>query len=419
MSAIHLPALDSTKDLLADPYRFISKNCRQYSQDIFEARILLKPTYCMTGAEAAEIFYDNRCFKREGAAPEAIAASLFGKDGVQQLDDGAHKVRKAMFMSIMAPHRIDGLVQRFLNELEHDALRWSQEGQVRLYDAMQRLLTRAVCDWAGVPVAQHELADRTAQLASLFDSAAVDFKGHLQSRRMRHNAERWISELIKRVRAKRFQSPADSVLYAVASHIDADGRPLDEHTCAVELLNVLRPTVAVSVYLVFVAHALRLHPASRPNIAAGDQEYTQWFVDEIRRFYPFFPAVAARVRQDFRWKGILFPEGRRVILDLYGTNHDPRLWQQPEIFEPLRFKITPITPYNFIPQGGADPNTGHRCPGEVITLALMHAAARFFAERMEYRLPPESLQLDMGRMPPVPRNRFLMQRVSLGYRYAA
>jgi fatty-acid peroxygenase len=41
-------------------------------------------------------------------------------------------------------------------------------------------------------------------------------------------------------------------------------------------------------------------------------------------FAPFFPAVAARVRRDFDWKGYRLPRGRRVLLDLYGTDYDPR-----------------------------------------------------------------------------------------------
>lgn len=405
----HDYAIDSSKELLADPYRFISARCRNFGTDIFEARILLKPTYCMTGPDMAALFYDRLHFKREGAAPEALAATLFGKGGVQQLDGATQAVRKAMFMSLMTPGRIDVLVQIFLRALEQDSARWAEAGEVALYDALHPLLTRAVCEWSGLPLRPEDIASRSEQLVALFDSAATDLQGHINARRCRRRAERWLSEVIRQVREGQMPAPEQSALRSVAFHVDPSGQHLDERTAAVELLNVLRPTVAVSVYIAFVAHALQMHPAAREALATGELAYADNFVAEVRRFYPFFPAVAAKVREDFEWQGIMFPEGRRVLLDLYGTNHDPRVWQRPELFDPQRFNTAVITPYNFIPQGGANAAANHRCPGEAITIALMRAAAQFFAQRLDYRLPPESLQLNMSRMPPIPPNRMLIK----------
>ena len=104
-----------------------------------------------------------------------------------------------------------------------------------------------------------------------------------------------------------------------------------------ELLNILRPTVAVAVFIVFAAHALHGFPACRPKLQTGD-EYPELFVQEIRRLYPFFPAVMARTRHNFEWNGYRFPRGRRVMLDLYGTNRDARAWDAPEEFRPDRFR---------------------------------------------------------------------------------
>lgn len=122
---------------------------------------------------------------------------------------------------------------------------------------------------------------------------------------------------------------------------------------AVELLNVIRPVVAIAVYLTFVAHALHRYPHCRHGLRSGDAEYREWFVQEVRRFYPFFPAVVARVRQDFEWRGYAFPAGRRVMLDLYGTDHDVRLWQAPETFRPERFVPASTVPAISFPRAEA------------------------------------------------------------------
>ncbi|SFX40415.1 Cytochrome P450 [Azotobacter vinelandii] len=177
---------------------------------------------------------------------------------------------------------------------------------------------------------------------------------------------------------------------------------------AVELLNVIRPVVAIAVYLTFVAHALHRYPHCRHGLRSGDAEYREWFVQEVRRFYPFFPAVVARVRQDFEWRGYAFPAGRRVMLDLYGTDHDVRLWQAPETFRPERFGSREYGPCDFIPQGGGEHESGHRCPGERIVMKL---GADVLARELSYAVPMQNLEIDFSRLPALPRSRFVMSDI--------
>jgi fatty-acid peroxygenase len=74
------------------------------------------------------------------------------------------------------------------------------------------------------------------------------------------------------------------------------------------------------------------------------------FVQEVRRFYRFFPFVAAVVKKDFPWKGFKFEEGTLTILDLYGTNHDPEVWENHDVFNPNRFAKWEGGLYDFISQ---------------------------------------------------------------------
>src|SRR3546814_8326911 len=99
----HDLSFDSTFALLLDPYGFISKRCRRYGADLFQTRLLLRPTICMTGPEAAELFYRQDLFARRGATPGRIQKTLLGQGGVQGLDGEAHRHRKQIFMSLMTP----------------------------------------------------------------------------------------------------------------------------------------------------------------------------------------------------------------------------------------------------------------------------------------------------------------------------
>ncbi len=56
--------LDNSLSLMQEGYLYIPNRCRQYQSNIFETRLLGKKAICMSGEEAAEIFYDNDRFQR-------------------------------------------------------------------------------------------------------------------------------------------------------------------------------------------------------------------------------------------------------------------------------------------------------------------------------------------------------------------
>lgn len=136
-------------------------------------------------------------------------------------------------------------------------------------------------------------------------------------------------------------------------------------------------------------------------------------MQEVRRFYPFFPFAAARVRRTFTWRGYRFPKGTRVLLDLYGTNHDGRVWGQPDAFTPEQFYGWDGSAYNFISQGGGDHLLGHRCAGEWITNLLLKVAVGFLAQSTSYTVPPQNVRINPSRMPAIPGSQFVIRKVRL------
>jgi len=148
-SAIRRDSLfDATFAALRDPYRYISRRAHELGSDVFETRLLLQRTQCMTGRAAAQVFYDPKRFVRDTAAPRALRATLFGEGGVQGLDGAEHAQRKQMFLSLVTPDRIEELAEIASAEWGSAALRWRSNGGVVLYTAAQEIFTRAVCRWA-------------------------------------------------------------------------------------------------------------------------------------------------------------------------------------------------------------------------------------------------------------------------------
>jgi fatty-acid peroxygenase len=409
----HDKGLDSSLALLSDGYTFIQKRCRRLNTDVFQTRLMLQRTICMRGQEAAKLFYDRDRFVRSGAAPKRLQNTLLGRGGVQGLDGEAHRRRKAMFMALMSSEEVGRLADLTAVQWRAYAEKWADMDKVVLFDEVMEILCRAVCAWAGVPLKESEVKRRTGEMAAMIDAPAAVGLRHLRGRQGRRRAEQWAGNLIERFRTGGLKAPEGSALSLIARYRDLDGGLLNKHDAAVELLNVLRPTVAVARYIAFAALALHEHPACREKLRSGKEGYLELFVHEVRRFYPFFPFAAARVRNTFTWRGYHFPKGTRVLLDLYGTDHDSRIWGDPEVFIPERFYQWDGDAYNFIPQGGGDHYAGHRCAGEWITISLMKVAVDFLTRSMTYAVPPQDLRIDLSRMPAIPKSRFVIRDVGL------
>src|SRR3954463_9532544 len=142
--------IDHPLALLSAPYRFISSRCARLGTDVFETRLMLRRTICMSGRAAAEVFYDNERLMRRGAAPIRVQKTLFGMHGVQTLDDEAHRHRKRMFLALLAREPMERLVQQVTVHWRELSYKWRMLGPFRLYEEVQGVLARAACAWAGV-----------------------------------------------------------------------------------------------------------------------------------------------------------------------------------------------------------------------------------------------------------------------------
>lgn len=404
------PSFDSTLALPLDGYAFIMKRQARLQSDLFETRLLLQKTICMSGAEAARLFYDNERFVRKGAMPRRIQLTLIGRGGVQGLDGDAHRARKRLFMALMTPESIARLLALTAAEWGRALPSWEQRRRVVLFDELQPILCRAACRWAGVPLLEEEVGRRTAEMAAMIDGAGGIGLRHWRARRARRRAEAWARTRIEAIRADRLPAEPESAAARIAAHRDPRGKLLPSQIAAVELLNIVRPIVAVARFITFAALALHEHPVERERLARDDA-YLEQFVHEVRRYYPFFPFAAARTARAFEWKGYRFPKGRRVLLDLYGTNHDPRLWPEPDVFRPERFAGWKGDPFTLIPQGGGNYYANHRCAGEQITVQLMKLAVRLLVTKIAYNVPRQDLRVRLSRIPTLPSSRFVIEGV--------
>jgi fatty-acid peroxygenase len=129
----------------------------------------------------------------------------------------------------------------------------------------------------------------------------------------------------------------------------------------------------------------------------------------VRRFYPFFPAIGGVTLAEAEWHGETLPAGQWLLLDLYGTDRDPRAWDAPDRFRPERFLGWPGDPYTFVPQGAGDHASGHRCPGEWATIVLVRSAVRALTREIAYSVPEQDLRIPRSHLPPRPASGFVIE----------
>jgi fatty-acid peroxygenase len=272
--------------------------------------------------------------------------------------------------------------------------------RTELRDAAARVIARAAFDWAGLPVPEAELPRRARQMVDCVEHAGTVGPAWLKGLLARKRIDRWASGLIEDVRAGRLDPPARSPLAVVARWREPDGDLLPVSVAAVEIVNATRPAIAVCWLVLHCARSLILRPDLAPRVAS-DSGYRHGFVQEVRRLYPFAPVLAVRARRAFDRLGHRFEAGELVVLDLYGTSRGPH-WDDPGAFRPERHAEGEPGPFDMIPQGGGDHATGHRCPGEWLTIRIMEIWSRWLAGALSVEAEG-SLALDMGAFPSVPK----------------
>jgi fatty-acid peroxygenase len=406
------PAIDSTIFILRDGYEFIWKRCQRLGSVAFRTRIMGQKAVCIHGPDAAQLFYDEGKLQRRHAMPRRVVTSLFGKNAVHTLDDAAHRQRKAAFLGLMSPPSMERLMDITAQCWRRAIRHWEQTPEVELFAEAQCILTEAICTWAGIPANHIDLPRRSRDFGRMVDAFGGVGPRLWSGKLARMRTERWIRELIRKARDGEVHVEQQSALYVMAHHRELNGERLPEKTAAVELINVLRPTVAISWYVTFAALALHQNPSCALQVRESS-EYADLFMQEVRRFYPFTPYLGAMVRNPFEWCGHRFEPGTLVLLDVYGTHHDPAVWKAPEEFRPERFREWPGGYFDFMPQGGGRHVSGHRCPGEWITMHNIALALHFLTRCMIYEVPAEQdLRYTLARMPTRPRSGFRIRNVS-------
>lgn len=387
---------DQSLAFLLEGYAFGDRRFRELSTDVFRTRLLGRRITFLRGGDAAEFFYTEDRFTRVGGMPHTVLHSLQDEGSVQTLDGDQHRQRRALFLESLDEAGRAPLAHEFSRAWDAAWREWQSQGAKSLLTASGRVLTEAALRWAGVPIGEGHIDVRAREFLAMVDGAGSFGPRNVVGRTLRLRTERWARQLVRELRG-RPDVAQDSPLGRLLAHREG-GRELDAATAAVELLNLLRPVVAIARYIAFSGLALHLHPAWRERLSQDDTMLTP-FVQEVRRTTPFFPGIGGRATTALSFKGVDMRPGDWVYVDMFATMRDPKRWLRPETFDPSRF-VERDSP-DLIPQGAGPMAGGHRCPGEPATVDLLALATRALA-RSSWSVPHQDLRVDLRRLPASP-----------------
>lgn len=407
-----LPGFDQTLALRREGYLFISRRCDRLGTDGFRTRLMLRDVVCLRGPEASALLYGEGGVTRVGAMPRSVLWLLQDKGSVQQLDGAAHRRRKEMFIHLlMPPEAVAGLVAEFHAAWLHALPRWTRHPALPLIEAVNPVLTRAVCRWMGLDLTEAQEGRLSASLYAMSDRTGGFGPLTWSALARRAAVESWLRGVVRQVRrGQRIPLPGSPV-EMIARACDTRGVPITIEAAAVELLNILRPVVAVGRYITFAALALHRAPDWETRFRQGDHARLLPFVEEVRRQSPFFPFVGGIATRPLDWRGTTLPKGQWLLFDIYGSLHDARYFPDPDSLRPSRGLSWRDQDHHFVPQGGGRVETSHRCPGERITVALMAEAVRLLTTAMTYDVPQQDLQIRLNRIPARPVDGFHIANV--------
>ncbi|KAK9836752.1 hypothetical protein WJX74_007457 [Apatococcus lobatus] len=396
--------------------------------------------YGLAGAEGLQAFYDPQNIARYPAADSSLLLNLWtsnGFPGLPPLDGEGFLRRKNNFLTLTTWDAAEKLLQATDQPIVEALQHIGRDGSTFSYwDFSNRLILGLYSkQWFGLGIEDWNGGKHAADIVVAVQDAFAIFGDKHLTHRPQELAKIMLTDYFQAALAALRSQPKEHGKALLAAYLQTpESQKLNDDELIMDMFQMLvTGTYGLLIQGNSLMYRLLKHPKIRAKIAAEisniqepltiktllAQKYTEAFVKETLRWYPAVFALAGHSTRDFVVEGKLVPAGVKVLACLYGTCHDPTVFEDPESFDPERH----LPPRSEGPQafwndysvvfGAGNNRTGHSCAGKWLAMAhLLHITIRL-VQNWNFEMADDSEQIEWPRFEPHPENGLMLQRVPL------
>jgi retinoid hydroxylase len=403
-----LPLVGSTLAFLANPDGFLVR-CASELGSVFKMRFLGEDVACFVGPEAFKFVLDPSLFSRAGASPRSVEEILH-PEAVPFLDGPGRARRKALLMRVFDDEALGGYSKVVERVIGRYATKWAKMGTFRWVPEITSMgLTVAAAVFLGAaPDEEHpEIQKPILRAFNGMLSLPIHLPGTPYARAIA--ARDVIRARVAESLAKEKLTPGSNALSRLLAARTEAGEQLSDDEIRIEALHFFGAYVAVIGALAFEAMFLgrlpeikercrseiREHMPHGPVTYARMRElpYLERVTKEVRRARTVVPVTFfARANADCAFEGVAVPRGMKALGAIGATLHDPFVFPEPDAFDPDRWLPNPRSDRqagSWVPHGGGEPLSGHRCAGERMAELMLKAFAVMTLRDFDWDFPPD------------------------------
>jgi cytochrome P450 family 135 len=338
------------------------------------------------------------------AAGDTPIASVLGPRSVITLTGPEHMRQRKLLLPPFHGERMRAYEHTIVQATRRDMASWTLGRPMRL-SAHTRNITLEVILRAvfgveaermdGLKGAIGELAEPTRTLAMLRFALSKPSKDRPPGElgKALDRLDTLIYAEIARRREQRDLGEREDILSLLLQARDEDGQALTDGELRDELVSLLlagHETTSTST--AWAIERLVRHPRALARLVAEidrgeDDEYMQAVIHETLRCRPVIPGVVRLLHEPLSVAGYDLPVGTRVVASIYLTNHNPRVYEDPEEFRPERFLGVQPDTFAWIPFGGGI----RRCIGASFAMLEMKTMLRTMLAELHPSVPRRSV----------------------------
>lgn len=393
------------------PEKFIFDRMAKYSSAVFRTHLLGEKAAVFCGAAGNKFLFSNENKLVEAWWPESVN-KVFPSSTQTSSKEEAIRMRK-MLPNFLKPEAL----QRYVGIMDHIARRHFADGWENMDKVEVFPLTKNYTFWLACrlfisvedPAHVARFAEPFNAIASGLISIPIDLPGTPFRRAIK--ASNFIrKELVVIIKQRKLDlaegkaSPTQDILSHMLLTADENGKFMPELEIADKILGLLigghdTASSACAFIVKYLAELPEIYQGvykEQMEIAESKAEgemlrwediqkmkYSWNVACEVLRLAPPLQGAFREAIADFTFNGFYIPKGWKLYWSANSTHRDPKVFSEPEKFNPGRFEGTGPAPYTFVPFGGGP----RMCPGKEyarleILVFMHHLVKRFKWEKM-------------------------------------